>query len=114
MNVLQFCGVFTTFLLYNIYVIFYYTTNNIDIIAAFFVFVNLLAGIKREKNDKNYKNKKNLFKTMKKRLTNAKKKGIIIECFGDMAQLVERLVRNEEATSSNLVISTRRNLKRTT
>lgn len=43
---------------------------------------------------------------MKKRLTNAKKKGIIIECFGDMAQLVERLVRNEEATSSNLVIST--------
>ena len=86
---------------------FYYTTNNIDIIAAFFVFVNLLAGIKREKNDKNYKNKKNLFKTMKKRLTNAEKKGIIIECFGDMAQLVERLVRNEEATSSNLVISTK-------
>lgn len=51
---------------------------------------------------------------MKKRLTNAEKKGIIIECFGDMAQLVERLVRNEEATSSNLVISTKKNLKRTT
>ena len=51
---------------------------------------------------------------MKKRLTNAEKKCIIIECFGDMAQLVERLVRNEEATSSNLVISTKKNLKRTT
>lgn len=31
----------------------------------------------------------------------------MIECLGDMAQLVERLVRNEEATSSNLVISTK-------
>ena len=50
---------------------------------------------------------------MKKRLTNTAKKGIIIECFGDMAQLVERLVRNEEVTSSNLVISTKVNLKRT-
>ena len=50
---------------------------------------------------------------MKKRLTNTSKKGIRIECFGDMAQLVERLVRNEEVTSSNLVISTRRNRGRT-
>ena len=33
---------------------------------------------------------------------------------GDMAQLVERYVRNVQATSSNLVISTKRNLKRTT
>ena len=31
----------------------------------------------------------------------------MIKYFGDMAQLVERLVRNEEVTSSNLVISTR-------
>ena len=31
-----------------------------------------------------------------------------------MAQLVERYVRNVQATSSNLVISTNRNLKRTT
>ncbi len=34
--------------------------------------------------------------------------------FGDMAQLVERYVRNVQATSSNLVISTSPNLKRTT
>lgn len=31
-----------------------------------------------------------------------------------MAQLVERYVRNVQATSSNLVISTSQNLKRTT
>ena len=31
----------------------------------------------------------------------------MFEYLGDMAQLVERLVRNEEATSSNLVISTK-------
>ena len=31
-----------------------------------------------------------------------------------MAQLVERYVRNVQATSSNLVISTKKNLKRTT
>ena len=30
--------------------------------------------------------------------------------FGDMAQLVERYVRNVQATSSNLVISTKREL----
>lgn len=50
---------------------------------------------------------------MKKHLTNSARNGIMIECFGDMAQLVERLVRNEEATSSNLVISTIRNRGRT-
>ena len=32
--------------------------------------------------------------------------------FGDMAQLVERYVRNVQATSSNLVISTSKNLTR--
>lgn len=50
---------------------------------------------------------------MEKHLTNSARNGIMIECFGDMAQLVERLVRNEEATSSNLVISTIRNRGRT-
>ena len=30
--------------------------------------------------------------------------------FGDMAQLVERLVRNEEASGSNPLISTKLNL----
>ncbi len=38
----------------------------------------------------------------------------IIEKRGDMAQLVERLVRNEEASGSNPLISTKRNLNRTT
>ena len=50
---------------------------------------------------------------MEKHLTNSARNGIMIECFGDMAQLVERLVRNEEATSSNLVISTIRDRGRT-
>ena len=34
--------------------------------------------------------------------------------YGDMAQLVERLVRNEKASGSNPLISTKRNLNRTT
>lgn len=50
---------------------------------------------------------------MEKHLTNSARNGIMIEYFGDMAQLVERLVRNEEATSSNLVISTNGNRGRT-
>ena len=50
---------------------------------------------------------------MKKHLTNGARNGIMVECFGDMAQLVERLVRNEEVTSSNLVISTNGNRGRT-
>ena len=32
--------------------------------------------------------------------------------FGDMAQLVERLVRNEKASGSNPLISTKNDLKR--
>ena len=42
-----------------------------------------------------------------KLLTNEKRWFIIYHAFGDMAQLVERYVRNVQATSSNLVISTR-------
>ena len=42
----------------------------------------------------------------KKSLTNTKEKYIIGNAFGDMAQLVERLVRNEEASGSNPLIST--------
>ena len=41
-----------------------------------------------------------------KLLTNEKRWFIIYHAFGDMAQLVERYVRNVQATSSNLVIST--------
>ena len=39
-------------------------------------------------------------------MTNEKEKYIIGNVFGDMAQLVERLVRNEEASGSNPLIST--------
>lgn len=42
-----------------------------------------------------------------KLLTNEKRWFIIYHAFGDMAQLVERYVRNVQATSSNLVISTK-------
>ena len=49
-----------------------------------------------------------------KLLTNEKRWFIIYHAFGDMAQLVERYVRNVQATSSNLVISTSENLNRTT
>ncbi len=45
---------------------------------------------------------------MKNYLTKAKKRDIIIKSQGDMAQLVERLVRNEEASGSNPLISTTR------
>lgn len=44
---------------------------------------------------------------MQKLLTKSKEGYIIYHAFGDMAQLVERYVRNVQATSSNLVISTR-------
>ena len=39
-------------------------------------------------------------------MTNKKEKYIIVNVCGDMAQLVERLVRNEEASGSNPLIST--------
>ena len=39
---------------------------------------------------------------------------IIKNVLGGMAQLVERLVRNEEASGSNPLTSTKRNLNRTT
>ena len=39
-------------------------------------------------------------------MTNTFIRYIIINVFGDMAQLVERLVRNEEASGSNPLIST--------
>ena len=51
---------------------------------------------------------------MKKSLTKAQKCDIISNVQGDMAQLVERLVRNEEASGSNPLSSTKRNLNRTT
>ena len=47
---------------------------------------------------------------MKKLLTKAQKCDIISNVQGDMAQLVERLVRNEEASGSNPLISTKLNL----
>ena len=40
-------------------------------------------------------------------LTNTKERYIIVNAHGDMAQLVERLVRNEEASGSNPLISTK-------
>ena len=51
---------------------------------------------------------------MKKSLTKVQKCDIISNVQGDMAQLVERLVRNEEASGSNPLSSTKRNLNRTT
>ena len=51
---------------------------------------------------------KNYFKHLtKKFLTKAKNRYIISFTQGDMAQLVERLVRNEEASGSNPLISTK-------
>ena len=50
----------------------------------------------------------------RKLLTKNKNKYIISFVNGDMAQLVERLVRNEEASGSNPLISTKKDLKRTT
>ena len=47
-------------------------------------------------------------------MTNKKEKYIIGNAHGVMAQLVERLVRNEEASGSNPLSSTKRNLNRTT
>ena len=44
---------------------------------------------------------------MKKLLTKAQKCDIISNVQGDMAQLVERLVRNEEASGSNPLSSTK-------
>ena len=41
-------------------------------------------------------------------MTNKREEYIIDNAFGDMAQLVERLVRNEEASGSNPLISTRK------
>ena len=52
------------------------------------------------------KNKKNIKNYSEKSLTNKKEKYIIVNVCGDMAQLVERLVRNEEASGSNPLIST--------
>ena len=49
-------------------------------------------------------------KSIKKSLTNEKERYIIDNALGDMAQLVERLVRNEEASGSNPLISTKLNL----
>ena len=37
-----------------------------------------------------------------------------MKCYGVMAQLVERLVRNEEASGSNPLSSTRKDQNRTT
>ena len=51
---------------------------------------------------------------MKKLLTSLRKKYIMNNAYGVMAQLVERLVRNEEASGSNPLSSTKRNLNRTT
>ena len=47
-------------------------------------------------------------------MTNKKETIIISNACGVMAQLVERLVRNEEASGSNPLSSTKRNLNRTT
>lgn len=44
---------------------------------------------------------------MKKSLTKERERYIIDNAHGDMAQLVERLVRNEEASGSNPLISTK-------
>ena len=46
---------------------------------------------------------------MKKSLTKERERYIIDNAHGDMAQLVERLVRNEEASGSNPLISTKKN-----
>ena len=43
-------------------------------------------------------------------MTNDKERYIIDNALGDMAQLVERLVRNEEASGSNPLISTKKTL----
>ena len=45
---------------------------------------------------------------MKKSLTKERERYIIDNAHGDMAQLVERLVRNEEASGSNPLISTKK------
>ena len=47
---------------------------------------------------------------MKKSLTKERERYIIDNARGDMAQLVERLVRNEEASGSNPLISTKKPL----
>ena len=47
---------------------------------------------------------------IKKSLTKAKKAYIMKNGYGVMAQLVERLVRNEEASGSNPLSSTKLNL----
>ena len=54
--------------------------------------------------NKNFR--KFIIKHGEKSLTNKKEKYIIVNVCGDMAQLVERLVRNEEASGSNPLIST--------
>ena len=49
---------------------------------------------------------------MKKSLTKERERYIIDNAHGDMAQLVERLVRNEEASGSNPLISTKTRTRR--
>ena len=53
------------------------------------------------------KNNRFFKKSNKKLLTKKEKSYIIKIVLGDMAQLVERLVRNEEASGSNPLISTK-------
>ena len=73
-----------------------------DIITRKNAFVNRSLGVK--KPNKNFQ--KFIIKQGEKSLTNKKEKYIIVNVCGDMAQLVERLVRNEEASGSNPLIST--------
>ena len=73
-------------------------------------FVN--RSLSEKQSNKNFH--KFIIKHGEKSLTNKKEKYIIVNVCGDMAQLVERLVRNEEASGSNPLISTKNDLIRTT